>query len=710
MTTATDGIATRVYPTPTPIAAGTRRGVGLATRLFVTIALLLIAVIGLTIVISTWTARRLAETKIRHNLASVPGIFQGYEASQTSAHINQVRSLAGEPGTKALMAQAGGNLETAHDSALDFAKTLGAQIVFLFDAQGRLISRSDLPVSAQAGRDFSGVLWVKSPIVNLTETSAYILEVTQTRALFLVASAPVTQGQGNFLKLNGVLAAAFEMTSERARDLARLTDGQVAFLANVAHRSMPMQIEAIAGTPRFETAGFAAHPPLPSAASDALFGQGKPYGPFELEADGEEFIATALPIFSGGGDPIAALLVGRSRTEEMAVFEKINRTILAVGILLLLAAIPVSLIQARRISRPIEQLAGAAAAIRNGNLRVSLPRPKGREVGALTRAFGGMVEELKQKAALESLVASLQHRAGHTTIPAADSHSLLNHEGSQLPQTGETFAGRYRIETLLGFGGMGTVYRVRDLELDEDVALKVLRLPEGSDEEELVKTLKNEIRIARRITHPNVVRAYDMGESGRIRFLTMEYVPGTTLRELLDRKGRVELAPGLQLTKQIFRGLMAVHQEGIIHGDLKPHNVMVTGGGVVKLMDFGVARAAGGQHESADVTIGTPRYMSPEQARGLSLDERSDIYSAGVLMFEIFTGAPPFRDDDINILMRRQITAPAPDPRTLRPDIPEPLARTILACLAKPPEERPQKAADVYRTIMRIEVTTPNAA
>jgi serine/threonine-protein kinase len=201
-----------------------------------------------------------------------------------------------------------------------------------------------------------------------------------------------------------------------------------------------------------------------------------------------------------------------------------------------------------------------------------------------------------------------------------------------------------------------------------------------------------------------VVRAFDFGESEGTRYLTMEYVPGTTLRELIDARGGLALTPALQIAKQVCRGLAAVHKAGIVHGDLKPQNVMVMGNGVAKLMDFGVARPRARQEQGGLLVAGTPLYMSPEQATGAELDDRTDIYSAGIVMFEMFTGRCPFRGGDIGEILQMHLNDPPPDPRTLRASLPEPLSQLILACLAKHRLQRPASAADLDRLLMRVRV------
>ena len=251
---------------------------------------------------------------------------------------------------------------------------------------------------------------------------------------------------------------------------------------------------------------------------------------------------------------------------------------------------------------------------------------------------------------------------------------------------------------------MGAVYQVLDRELDEEVALKVLTPEAFAEGTQAVQTLKQEIRLARKITHPNVVRTHDLGEADGVRFLTMEYVPGTTLRELLDRRGAVALAPGLQIAKQLCRGLGAVHEAGIIHRDIKPQNIMVLPNGVVKLMDFGIASAAEGTNSAAldGQTVGTPYYMSPEQALGRDLDLRSDLYTVGVVLFELFAGQRPFPGKDAAEVMKRHVSAEPPRLSTLRPDVPEYLERVVAACLAKRPDRRPASAADILAALTRV--------
>ncbi len=257
---------------------------------------------------------------------------------------------------------------------------------------------------------------------------------------------------------------------------------------------------------------------------------------------------------------------------------------------------------------------------------------------------------------------------------------------------GEVFAGRYEVQAPLGRGGMGAVYRVLDRKLDEIVALKLLTL--GT--ERAVERFLREVRLARRVTHPNVARTHDLGEHAGMHFLTMEYVRGTALDRLLDDRERLDAARAAQSAEQIAAGLSAAHEAGVVHRDLKPANVLIGEDGRVVLTDFGIARAARADtrtHETGAL-VGTPHYMAPEQVLGKTVDARADIYALGLILFELVTGALPFEaENPLAVAVMRIHEAPR-DPRSVA-SVPDALAEVILRCLAREPDARPQSATEL---------------
>lgn len=267
---------------------------------------------------------------------------------------------------------------------------------------------------------------------------------------------------------------------------------------------------------------------------------------------------------------------------------------------------------------------------------------------------------------------------------------------------GDLFAGRYRIVEDLGEGGMGRVYKVFDEEMKETLALKLL-LPEIADDSATIARFRNELRLARMISHPNVCRVHDIDRDDGTHYLTMEFVEGRSLRTVLDE--HKELAPeaAVSLAGQIAAGLAAAHGRGVVHRDLKPQNVMVDAAGHARIMDFGLALSSGAEGEDRrGPIIGTPEYMSPEQAEGREADGRSDIYALGVMLYEMVTGRRPFAGRSTAEVLHKQRTERPEEPGKLRPLLPEGLDRVILNCLEKSKENRYRTAADLGRALAAV--------
>lgn len=289
------------------------------------------------------------------------------------------------------------------------------------------------------------------------------------------------------------------------------------------------------------------------------------------------------------------------------------------------------------------------------------------------------------------------------TVPNAGSATLSNashatppaERGATRLASGMRFAGRYEILAILGSGGMGVVYKARDLELNDVVALKMLRPGMMADAEQL-EQFKSEIKLARRITHPNVLRTFDFGEFQGAPYISMEYVRGLTLRYLLQQTGRLPYSAALRIGRQLGMGLDAAHQVGVIHRDIKPENLIIEQSGNAKLMDFGIARPASRRGDTEQgLFLGTPSYASPEQFSGLQLDARADLYSTGVLLCEMFCGQLPFKGTTTMELYMAHLQQPPTRPSVLWPDIPRPLEAIILKCLEKKPADRYASAAEL---------------
>jgi beta-lactam-binding protein with PASTA domain/predicted Ser/Thr protein kinase len=263
------------------------------------------------------------------------------------------------------------------------------------------------------------------------------------------------------------------------------------------------------------------------------------------------------------------------------------------------------------------------------------------------------------------------------------------------------FDGRYLIARKLGAGGMANVYLAEDQELGRRVAIKVLDDRHASDEQ-FVERFRREAKNAAGLSHPNIVSIYDRGEAEGSYYIAMEYVEGRTLKELLVARGPSPVGIAIDYTRQILAALHFAHRNGIVHRDIKPHNVIVDGDGRVKVMDFGIARAGTSQMTEAGSIIGTAQYLSPEQARGAPVDRTSDLYSTGIVLYELLTGTVPFTGETpVEIAMKHLSQTPQP-PSAVRPEVPRDLDYVVLRALAKDPAERYRTAEEMDSDLERI--------
>jgi len=292
----------------------------------------------------------------------------------------------------------------------------------------------------------------------------------------------------------------------------------------------------------------------------------------------------------------------------------------------------------------------------------------------------------KSSPALGNLDSATSTRVQDETLPSTKTD--LSERTKQLLSL------RYDLLVKLGSGGMGIVYKARDRETGEILALKVLKST-LTDDPSLMERFRNELRLARRITHHNVCRIYDFNRVDDSAFISMEFVDGHSLREVLNRPGKLEFLQVLNIAMQICAGLGEAHSQGIIHRDLKPENVMLDRLGDVKLMDFGIARSLDTRSTATGSFLGTPAYMAPEQAEGKPADRRSDIYSLGLVLYEMSTGQAAFSGDTPLAVALKQIRETPPSPRNLQPGLPAQVEYVILKCLCKDPAKRFQAVEEV---------------
>jgi eukaryotic-like serine/threonine-protein kinase len=265
---------------------------------------------------------------------------------------------------------------------------------------------------------------------------------------------------------------------------------------------------------------------------------------------------------------------------------------------------------------------------------------------------------------------------------------------------GDVLAERYELEELVGSGGMSSVYRAHDKVLDRRVALKVLH-QHFTSEDEYVERFRREARMVAGLLHQNIVTVIDRGEDGGCPFIVFEFVDGENLKELVNREGRLPVDRAVELAVQIARGLSFAHANGYVHRDVKPQNVLLNGDGEAKVTDFGIARSLDVKHgvTQTGTVLGTSDYIAPEQAQGQRVDEHTDVYSLGIVLFELLTGAVPFSGDNFVAVAMKHINEPPPPVSALRPEVPPRLDAAVARALAKRPEDRFATMADFGREL-----------
>jgi len=348
----------------------------------------------------------------------------------------------------------------------------------------------------------------------------------------------------------------------------------------------------------------------------------------------------------------------------------------------------------------VELVAQAATAVERGVYEAgSLARVAERDdaLGSLARVFDSMAAGVKaREQRLRDHVANLRREMGEARPSTGDGSDVGEVEdGGLIP--GELFANRYQIVRVVGRGGMGTVYKARDRELAEDVAIKMLLGRSVTDDPTSLERFRNEIRLARRISHRNVVRTHDLGEHDGTYYVTMEYVEGITVRDLIDMRGHLSVPSTLGIAQQLAAALQVAHDQGVIHRDIKPQNLLLDPDGVLKVMDFGIARLS--QNTStltqAGMVIGTPAYMAPEQLLAEEVDARGDLYAVGVVLYECLVGKLPFEAaSPIALIAKILNSVPAP-PAERESEVPLPLSGLVMRLLDREPRNRPGSAREL---------------
>jgi len=898
----------------------------LVFKLFGMTALLIVIVVGIATGITIERANRIANATVKTSISNAAALFKEFErqrlgrltlGAQVIAQENPFGALiqhaltpaepaTAVPGVAPSAAPAPSlNYTDFLDQAIQRKEQLVSDLVIITDDQGRVLARSDAPtVTGDKMEDaYEAIPLVKKIIDDAGLPSASGVIVTGDR-LYHAAIVPIAPG-GN-VRI-GYFLNAYAIDDVFANRISESTNAGVMFVPSP--KATKQQTLA-----RSSNAPSVSMEQLTGLAS--IFQTGKVIPPSDMLIDGSSYVMTAQPLQSVNQTVGAAVFV-RNLDKELAPFRQIRDALLLGGGAALLLAFILSWVIAKRVTRPIEELAGLAQAVTAGDYNVHPAIERSDEVGILGRSFAKMITSLRDKSELEELYEQMAARSAEREAlsvrtqepPLLDEGTILVTDLRGLPATvgdgdasivintigrvmrlqeaevirqdgvvreivghrlvsvfrgergiihairaaraineelatqrdlhppmsvgvgiatgefvtgsvvlseesglaivgnapllaalfawhapsgaayisyetaqaaggeimgastreevrlkwlaqplpvaaislvgittsvmrsigadtgmlatvkldgttpgatapsqrsvelaqGQLFAARYKIDSIIGRGGMGVVYRANDTQLDEVVAIKTLPGDVMTRSPEDLERFKREIRLARKITHRNVLRTYDYGEADGVYFISMEFVRGYTLNELLDEAQGRQVAPrvAMGIARQISRGLQAAHEQGIIHRDIKPGNVLIDHKGEVKLMDFGIARMAEAPEAmtQAGLIVGTPHYMSPEQVQGKALDPRSDVYSMGVMIYEMVVGRRPFESSSLTGVLTAHITEKPIPPIDLRPDVGREVNAIILRCLEKDPKARYADAGALLQDLDGVQLS-----
>lgn len=702
-------------------------------RVFVGTAVIVGVVVMVALIMASSAARRSADATARRSLEQASDLVAQLLAGRERSLAGGARVFVQGPYFRTLVAER--RRADILDQTFEAAEQLDASWVFITDGVGALLAKSDEP---SASGDALGRVPLVAAALRGSVSGGF--GVSGDSLLFQATSVPIAlPGATPF----GVLVATRRIDSAMTADFRAAAASEVLFFArdrdgkpHLVASTLPSNAALRQGLSQLVTSSVQA-----GATSASL------NGPRELNMGDATWIAQAASLTTAGGEVIGGYVVLRPLDSALATLTGVRRSLFLAGLLGFLLALVAAWIAARSVTQPVRSLAAAMRRAADGDYALAggpalSDVDSVGDIGSLARAFDALLVDLRDRDSLSASTAAAvavdEARREATAEPsgsmrrgAARELSFGGAKARTVPQVavpeGSLLANRYRIESRIGGGGMGIVYRARDRVLGETVAIKLLR-PEVLVADEVAREqLQQELRLARRVTHRNVVRTHDIGESDGIPFLTMEYIDGASLATVIRVRGSLPVPAVLSLARQLMRALSAAHAQGIVHGDIKPQNLLLGPNGVLKVTDFGVARVVRDGHRTSDVIaprgaavagrltgaiIGTPEYMAPEMLIGGPATVASDLYAAGVVLHECLVGKTPHGADTPTAFLSsklaneaerdlRSTAAVAREERAAR-GVPESVGELVALLTHRDPGRRPPSAAHASALLQRI--------
>lgn len=722
-----------------PIATDSRRvTLGFTWRVFAVTAAIVGIVVVVALMVASSSVRKASDRTARRGLEQSADLVAQFLAGRERSLAGGARVFVQGPYFRTLVSER--RRDDILDQTFEAAAQLESQWVFITDGRGVLLAHSDEP--GAAGDDMGGVLLIAGALRGHVTTG---FGVSRDSLLFQAVAVPIEIPGGASV---GVLVATKLVDSLLAHDVKVATASELVFFTRDVKGGIHVAASTLGNEPELlhSVTNFAKRPVETADAGHAP----------DLRFNGVDYLAQRTSLTTAGGEVVGGFVVLRSRDAERASLADIRRSIMMAGAIGFIFALLVAYAAARRVSRPVRTLADAVRRAADGDYDLPIRNEvsgsaAGAEVDDLADAVDALLADLRDKEALIAMTTRPSTTHGspekqHSTSgvrplrrrrAVGDGDGDLSAVGQSIVRigaregieiaAGALLANRYRIEALVGHGGMGMVYRAVDRSLGETVAIKLLRPEVLANDPDAFGRVKDELRLARRITHRNVVRTHDIGECDGLPFFTMEFVDGASLATVIRSRGALPPSVAVAIAKQLLRALAAAHEQQVVHGDLKPQNILLGPNGVLKVTDFGVARlirdprraahGSGGIDGAAGrvvgATLGTPEYMAPEQLIGGKATVATDIYAAGIVLHECLTGITTYGADTPMAFFARKLVPPmltetasarrARTPlRVAEAQYTGALERLIARMTAADPANRASSAADLLRLFARL--------
>lgn len=669
------------------------RSLSLSVKIFLGTSAVVVLALGATLAITARSANRAADASVERVAVSAREALNAQLNGRSEALLKAAEVFAANAKFRDIVRQR--VFGDALDQSIVAAEQTGADWAQITDEQGIRLAKSDDPTAKEESL-------AASPAIGgaLEGNVVSAFGITADTVLIQVAVVPVADGAAESGgRVYGALMVARGLDDDFAAAVKQAAFDQleVVFFALDSlgvprvngstvdrERLAPSVLQALLQVAEAEES---------AASADVSLGEAR-------------YVALGGVLRSAGGAPLGGYALLRDRNTEFALFRAFERTTLLTGAGALLFAALFSLVVARWVTRPVAKLAEATRRASDGDYAAEITADSRDEIGALATAFRRLLADLREKQELVEFLGQAPAEA-RTELMGMPTGTVGRRVTGAGLVPGSVFAGRYDVQEVLGQGGMGTVFKAVDRELGEVIAIKTLKQDFLSQDPTALERFKSEIRLARRISHRNVVRTHDLGERDGMYFITMEYVEGKSLKELIRARGRLPVSVTLSVGKQLARALEVAHEQGVIHRDIKPQNMVVEPSGVLKVMDFGIARLAQRPQDSGmtqqGAMVGTPDYMAPEQMMGEGVDARADLYAVGCVLFECLTGRAPFVAETSYQLVVQVLEELPPRVRSLNPEVPEGLDALVAELLAKSPDQRPANALELHDRLAQLD-------